>query len=101
MNGRKNPLAPYYMEEKFIMEPSMETVACACPGRSGCELLDIDKFHFFSFGPGIGYAYTFVYKEHFFILGSASINLALHIFHRNFHHPGQKASRFGFQTELY
>jgi hypothetical protein len=38
--------------------------------------LDINKFHFFSFGPGFGYAYTFVYKEHFFILGSASINLA-------------------------
>jgi hypothetical protein len=37
--------------------------------------LGYDKFHFFSIGPGIGYAYTFVYKEHFFILGSASINL--------------------------
>ena len=35
----------------------------------------INKFHFFSFGPGVGYAYTFVYKEHFFILASASINL--------------------------
>jgi Domain of unknown function (DUF4421) len=35
----------------------------------------INKFHFFSFGPGVGYAYTFVYKEHFFILGSATINL--------------------------
>jgi hypothetical protein len=38
--------------------------------------LDIDRFHFFSFGPGVGYAYTFVIKEHFFILGSATINLA-------------------------
>jgi Domain of unknown function (DUF4421) len=38
--------------------------------------LAINKFHFFSFGPGVGYAYTFVYKEHFFILGSASVNLA-------------------------
>jgi Domain of unknown function (DUF4421) len=38
--------------------------------------LAIDKFHYFSFGPGIGYAYTFVYKEHFFILVSASVNLA-------------------------
>jgi hypothetical protein len=35
----------------------------------------INKFHFFSIGPGVGYAYTFVYKEHFFILASASINL--------------------------
>jgi hypothetical protein len=38
--------------------------------------LEINKYHFFSFGPGIGYAYTFVYKEHFFLLGSATINLA-------------------------
>jgi hypothetical protein len=38
--------------------------------------LEINKYHFFSFGPGIGYAYTFVYKNHFFLLGSASINLA-------------------------
>jgi hypothetical protein len=40
------------------------------------SLLGVNKYHFFSFGPGIGYAYTFVYKEHFFLLGSASINLA-------------------------
>ena len=40
------------------------------------NMLGINKFHFFSFGPGVGYGYTFVYKEHFFILGSASINLA-------------------------
>jgi len=38
--------------------------------------LAIDRFHFFSFGPGVGYAYTLVIKEHFFILGSATINLA-------------------------
>jgi hypothetical protein len=38
--------------------------------------LAIDRFHFFSFGPGIGYTYTLVIKEHFFVLGSATINLA-------------------------
>jgi len=38
--------------------------------------LDIDRYHFFSFGPGIGYAYTLVIDEHFFILGSATVNLA-------------------------
>jgi hypothetical protein len=38
--------------------------------------LAINKYHFFSFGPGVGYGYTFVYKEHFFLLGSATINLA-------------------------
>ena len=38
--------------------------------------MSIDRFHFFSFGPGVGYAYTLVFSEHFFILGSATINLA-------------------------
>jgi hypothetical protein len=38
--------------------------------------LAINRFHFFSFGPGLGYAYTVVIKEHFFILGSATVNFA-------------------------
>ena len=38
--------------------------------------LEINKFHYFIMGPGIGYGYTLVYKEHFFILGSATVNLA-------------------------
>lgn len=59
--------------------------------------LDIDKFHFFSFGPGIGYAYTFVYKEHFFILGSATVNLALRNSTEISTSLDQKASHFGFQ----
>ena len=36
----------------------------------------IYKFHFFSLGPGIGYEYTLVIKEHFFLPGSATINVA-------------------------
>src|SRR5664279_5015277 len=43
---------------------------------SAVSLKEIDKFHFFSIGPGVGYAYTFVYKEHFFLLASATVNLA-------------------------
>jgi len=43
------------------------------PSQSAME---INKFHYFSFGPGIGYGYTLVYREHYFILGSATINLA-------------------------
>ena len=35
----------------------------------------ISKLHFFEIGPGIGYGYTLVLKEHYFLLGSASINL--------------------------
>ena len=38
---------------------------------------DLDKLHFFQIGPGIGYAYTLVIKQHFFVLGSATFNLAV------------------------
>jgi len=34
---------------------------------------NINKVVFTEFGPGIGYAYTLVYKEHFFLTGSASL----------------------------
>jgi hypothetical protein len=61
------------------------------------NLLGINKFHFFSFGPGIGYAYTFVYQEHFFILGSASINLALRYSKEISTGLDQKVSYFGFR----
>ena len=44
---------------------------------SPVSLKEIDKFHFFSIGPGVGYASTFVYKEHFFLLASANVNLTL------------------------
>jgi Domain of unknown function (DUF4421) len=33
----------------------------------------VNKIVFTEFGPGIGYAYTLVYKEHFFLTGSASL----------------------------
>jgi len=35
----------------------------------------IKKVHFFEIGPGAGYAYTLVYREHYFLLGSATVNL--------------------------
>jgi hypothetical protein len=59
--------------------------------------LDINKYHFFSFGPGIGYAYTFVYKERFFLLGSATINLAFRYSTEISVALGQKARLFGFR----
>jgi hypothetical protein len=60
------------------------------------NMLDIDKFHFFSFGPGVGYAYTFVIDEHFFILGSASINLAIRYSTEISTSHEQTVSYFGF-----
>lgn len=44
------------------------SLAAAYPQR------DIIKTRFTEFGPGIGYAYTGVYKEHFFATGSVSLN---------------------------
>jgi hypothetical protein len=59
--------------------------------------LAIDKFHFFSFGPGIGYAYTLVIKEHFFILGSATINLAFRYSNEISTQNDQQGNHFGFR----
>ncbi len=61
------------------------------------SVLNIDKFHFFSFGPGIGYAYTFVYRKHFFILGSATINLAFRYSEEISTDLDTRASRFAFR----
>jgi hypothetical protein len=56
--------------------------------------LQINKFHFVSFGPGIGYAYTLVFKEHYFLLGSATINLA-------FRYSEEISSSLGTQVNLF
>jgi hypothetical protein len=44
---------------------------------SNYKKMGIDKIHFFEIGPGIGYAYTLVIQQHFFVLGSVTVNLAL------------------------
>jgi hypothetical protein len=36
---------------------------------------EIRRFKFFEIGPNIGYAYTWVVKQHFFLTGSASVSL--------------------------
>ena len=59
--------------------------------------LEINKVHFISFGPGIGYAYTLVYKEHFFILGSVTINLAFRYSEEISTSLGTQSDLFGFQ----
>jgi Domain of unknown function (DUF4421) len=59
--------------------------------------LGINKYHFFSFGPGIGYAYTLVFKEHFFILASATIDLAFRYSTEISSGLNTKAELFGFR----
>jgi hypothetical protein len=39
---------------------------------------DIRKLHLFDIGPGIGYAYTFVLMERYFLLGSVNVSLNAH-----------------------
>jgi Domain of unknown function (DUF4421) len=63
----------------------------------GVSLLDINKVHFLSIGPGVGYAYTLVMGEHFFILGSASINLAFRYSTEISTIKGQEVIYFGFR----
>ena len=35
---------------------------------------NIHKLHIFEIGPGVGYAYDFVYRKHYFLLGSFNVN---------------------------
>ncbi|MBS1600145.1 MAG: DUF4421 domain-containing protein [Bacteroidetes bacterium] len=41
----------------------------------GYAQLGISKIHFLEIGPGIGYAYTLIIAQHFFLLGSATLNV--------------------------
>jgi Domain of unknown function (DUF4421) len=45
--------------------------------ENGYPQAGINKIGFFSFGPGLGYAYTLVVQKHFFITGSLTVNLNL------------------------
>lgn len=38
---------------------------------------DITRFRYFDIGPGIGYAYTYVHKEHYFAMGGITASLPL------------------------
>lgn len=53
----------------------------------------INNVHFFCFGPGAGYAYTLVVKQHFFITGSVTANL-------NFGYSTEK-SNFASNSKVY
>ena len=58
---------------------------------------EINKFHFFSFGPGVGYGYTLVVHEHFFVLASATINLAFRYSEEISSTLDQQSSHFAFR----
>lgn len=44
---------------------------------------DVGRLRFIKVGPGIGYAYTFVYKEHLFATGSITLNPSLDLIREN------------------
>jgi hypothetical protein len=46
-------------------------------GDSLYSQVDIRKEHLFLVGAGVGYAYTAVFQKHYFLLGSANVNLNL------------------------
>ncbi len=57
---------------------------------------NVDKLHFFEIGPGIGYAYTLVIKQHFFVLASATVNLAFRISRERSGFTGKYGDKFDF-----
>jgi hypothetical protein len=44
---------------------------------------DVGRLRFIKIGPGIGYAYTFVYKEHWFATASVTLNPTLDLIREN------------------
>jgi hypothetical protein len=68
------------------------------PGQldSNYRKLDINKLHFFEIGPGIGYAYTLVLREHFFVLASVTVNLALRLSSEIAHASGDLREQIDF-----
>jgi hypothetical protein len=57
---------------------------------------NIDRLHFFEIGPGVGYGYTLVIQEHFFVLGSATVNLAFRYSRERSGFTGKYEDRFDF-----
>ena len=73
----------------------------AIHGGSVTSALGINKFHFFSFGPGVGYGYTFVYKEAFFYSGFRDDQPAFRYSTEISTTPEYKVRSFWVQAELY
>ncbi|HVB03405.1 MAG TPA: DUF4421 domain-containing protein [Chitinophagaceae bacterium] len=44
--------------------------------QAGYSTQKIHRVHFFEIGPGAGYAYTFVFQQHFFLTGAINLNAA-------------------------
>ena len=59
--------------------------------------LSINKVHSFSFGPGVGYAYTLVFDEHYFILGSVTVSLDFRYSTEISTLTNQRSGYFGFR----
>jgi len=57
-----------YFEKAYSKDSSL------IPDEGSHQFSDYSDFHYISFGPGIGYAYTLVIKRHFYLLGSAVVN---------------------------
>ena len=56
----------------------------------------IDRVHFFELGPGIGYGYTLVIREHLFMLASFTVNLALRVSAEHADFSGRHGNRIDF-----
>lgn len=44
---------------------------------------EVNRFRFFKIGPGVGYAYSFVYKQHWFASASITLNTSLDFIHED------------------
>jgi hypothetical protein len=63
--------------QAFYTSLSADSALVPYEADSNTNKKDIRKVHLLEIGPGIGYAYTFVFERHYFLLGSVNANLNL------------------------
>ena len=64
--------------EVFYLAANADSSFVPSKVDSSLAAANVRKLHLFEIGPGVGYAYTLVIKEHFFFLGSANVDFNLH-----------------------
>src|ERR1700722_2664555 len=65
--------------EAFYIATNADSSFVPSKVDSPLAMHNVRKLHLFEFGPGVGYAYTLVVQEHFFLLASANVDFNVHI----------------------
>ncbi|HLX91902.1 MAG TPA: DUF4421 family protein [Puia sp.] len=64
--------------EAFYLATNADSSFVPATVDSAFASQNVRKLHLFEIGPGVGYAYTLVIREYFFLLGSVNVDFNLH-----------------------